>query len=244
MNWDFLIRKLNFLSFDLKVKCEGLKDADRIHVLNDLFFGQQNFNAKFCNSPQWEELSFSHLFTNKSSDVFLITLLYQFLANQINLPIYTINLEPLHIVKWVNKSQNCYIDIYSHGKTFTQQELLKTLHQRKLNQQSFEILTIKQLFIIYLHRVFESLKESNDVFKPITCLNLILEADENNLEALKYRGLLYFKCQQYNEALKDLKKYFVYVDLTCASPEVQSVYQKLLEIKKAEAVFNDNNLLH
>ncbi len=242
---DLLIRKLRFLVYELKTNCEGLKEEDRINILNELFFDSQGYTSTQTQAPSFEDLSFSSLFSTKKADTIVLVILYQYFASKVNLPVYAVSIKPIHVLKWINKNHHCYIDIHRYGKIFNQNELLNILNKNKPSANCFEIITIKQTLLSYLKSLRSALNNETDDEKQMACLNLYLSFDESNLNALQERALLCYKAGWHNQALEDLKRYFSFTDYNCAPISIKTVYQKLIEIKKCESITVPTlNLLH
>ncbi|MCB0391310.1 MAG: hypothetical protein KDD58_08465 [Bdellovibrionales bacterium] len=231
---DLLLRKINFLTYELKSFCNGLHEQDKIIILNEYFFGANNFYSLAESSCLSEDLSLNQLFTSKKGNCLLLAIVYQYFANQIDLAIYAIGLQPIHIMKWYSNKKCFYIDLNRQGKIFKHDEILKIINCYNKGQDSFDALNNEQLFNTYLDELISALERNGSHEQLLTCLSLALFINENDLKALKNRGLLYYKNGYYNEALMDLKKYFSFTDFACTPQEIKTVYQKLIEIKKTE----------
>lgn len=229
-----LFRKINFLVYELKALSEGLKEKDKIHVLNSFFFEKNGFHSIFELQPTSKNLSFQKLLSTKSANSLLLAILYQFFANQIDLPIYAINIESLQILKWHNDNKCLYIDLHRNGKIFSHNEILEILNDNLSYGDCFEALTIKQIFSQYLEKLSQSLQIENLDSHLLTCLDIALDVDEHNLKALCQRGILNYKKGYFQQALKDLKKYFSFSDLSSAPDDLKKVYQQLLQWRKIE----------
>ncbi|MCB0356657.1 MAG: hypothetical protein KDD40_06600 [Bdellovibrionales bacterium] len=244
-NEEHLKKKLNFLVYELQALCEDLKDEDKIHVLNEYFFAKKGFFSLTQKSPKFGDLCLHQLLINKSANSLILVILYQYLANQINLPIYAIGLLPLHIVKWYHNDNSTYIDVHRQGKKFEHSEILQILNCNTSEQDCFEALNIKQIFTLYLNALIDSLKSEELYSKLIVCLDLAMSMDENNLNILQQRAILHYKLGDFEQAWSDFKRYFAFSELDCASEEVKLIYQKLVEMKRVENhFFPPSKILH
>ncbi|MCB9025834.1 MAG: hypothetical protein H6625_05925 [Bdellovibrionaceae bacterium] len=240
-----LLRKINFLVYELQALCEGLEENDKIHVLNSFFFEKNGFHSIFELRPSSKNFSFQKLLNTKSANSLLLIILYQFFANQIDLPIFAINMEPLQILKWHQKEKCSYIDLNRKGKVFDRNEILGILNHNTSNGDCFETLTIKHIFSHFLEKLSQSLQKENLDSQLMTCLDIALDIDENNLKALCQHGLLCYKIGSFQQALKDLKKYFSFTDLYSAPDDLKKIYQQLLLWRKAEEQpFTPSDILH
>ncbi len=243
-NEEFLNSKLKKLSDDLIQRSEGLASEDKFFILNDLFFNHQGYIANVSDDPPVEDLSFSFFLTKKKGNSLLVALLYQYLAIQIDLPIYIINTPPFHIAKWYRADKIAYVDLSQHGKVYNQQEVLDLLNKKTFSQDSFEIVTLKQIFIFYLNTLISAFSKSHDTKKILTCLNLLIETEENNLNAIKTRAIVQYNRGELDHSLIDIKRYLAFVDFNCAPDEIKTIYQKISNLKTIESQIDEPPLFH
>jgi regulator of sirC expression with transglutaminase-like and TPR domain len=237
--------KIHNLIYNLEDKCAGLSQDDKILVLNDFIFNSSGYLTKITTDPQPEDFSFNKFFTKKIGNSLLLTLIYQYLAQKIDLPVYAIDLPPYNIVKWYRGDKSLYIDLSNHGRTFNQNEILEYLSQKTLSENSFEILSIKQMFFNYIQALALAYKKNSRRSESLTCLSLLIHSNENDLESLRERAQIYYDQGAYSHSYSDLKRFLSFVDLSCAPDEIKNLYQKLKFMRDAESVLDNNyGILH
>lgn len=237
-----LLRKINFLAYELKAIAEGMSEEDKVHALNHFFFEKHSYCIE--NLPTFQNLSLQKLLVTKSADGLLLVILYKFFASQMNLPIYPISIQPMHVLKWYRFEKSLYIDLSRNGKIFSLKEIIPLLNENQNNKNCLEALTTKQLFFHYLEILCRSLELESKNVQLMICLDLILEMDQKNLKALCQRGMLHHKNGHFHQATKDLKKYFAFTDLATASKELKKIYHYLLDWNKAENQPVNSEMLH
>jgi len=241
----FPVEKLEFLIQSLDERCAGLDLEDKILVLNDLMFNTSGFIAKTSDSSLPEDFSLHNFFSQKKGNCLLLSLIYQFLAQRVDLPVYAISLPPYSIVKWYRGDKSLFIDLSHHGRTFNQIEILEYLNKAKLTENSFEILTIKQLFLNYIQGLILAFRKSDRLTESLACLSLLIQTNENDLESLRERAQIYFDRGEYNLSYSDVKRFLSFVDLSCAPDQIQVLNQKLKFMRDSNSpLVLGNEIIH
>ncbi len=226
-------RSVNFMCYELMAKCENKNESERARILNDYFFKQKSFHIL---SLRPGELSAAHLLIKpvldrKAGSPLAMTILYLHLAAHLDLPIYAVHLKDQSLLKWIRGGQSCFIDLQQQGHMISEDQLLPALSRSigdgNSGDVALEIVPNRRLFhryLIELIRIFQNEENWKDL---LTCYNVMVKADPNNMKALSNRALLHKRMGFMQEAMSDFKRFFSFVDRDSASPDLQRAFAEV-----------------
>lgn len=245
---DRTLRAINFMTYEIAALCENKNEADRIRHLNEFLFHTRDFRV--CNlnrkSLTSKDLLLSSVLEERSGGCVPIALLYLHFAQELDLPICLVNQNQYNLMKWVRGSKCEYMDISEKGKTLTEEELLKFLNLQPKGQLGVcdetrsEVVSLKSLLLIYLSDLKTALLKENENDLAHAVLSMSLKIEPTNLRHLGERAVLRKNMGHLKEAQQDLKRYFSFVDMSCAPDEIQMAAKEIQALSHSAA----NETLH
>ena len=230
------LKKIYFMTYELKAKCTDLGEEERLHILNDYFFNQQGFKIIPTSSPElW---NMSYVVKSKKGSPQIIAFIYIHLTASIDLPIYITQLQDFNVVKWVQGNQAKYIDLTDEGKLLSGKTILDILNENEsiknpkddalLNTQ-MEIVPTKDLLLYYAQSLCNIYKSEGKEQEYKTMLDVCLILAPCDLNFLSQRALLLKQIGSHQKALMDLKKYFSFTPMSDSSEELKVAFYELNE---------------
>lgn len=165
------------------IECnDNLTSIEKIKIVNTILFEKLNFNKLNTTEIKPEFSSLTYCLTNKKYLAQNITLLYAMLVQQLEIPIYPLNIFTLNILGYFNKEADIdifnhfdekpvfYIYPFEHGAIISEEIILKNTPDTKIfdyyNKNLKEIKTLP--FILFLFEYFnfriKSLDEKSESF--------------------------------------------------------------------------------
>ena len=238
-----VMKKLNHLTYELSVNCEGLSESERLVQLNDYFFNRWNFQISLENNNplHWD---YNHILRESSGSALSLSILYIYFAEYIDIPIHMINHPKLSLIKWIRPKNSKYIDLINSGKLLKQNdilELLKNTMSYEFNIDDF-LEEIKPLKIMqtYLNNILKLHIIHNNTAAANSVLNVLLKLFPSDIVYLKQRALIRKSLGLTNEAMADLKSYFSFVENKFADKDLKLAYYELIALNTSE----DSSVLH
>lgn len=252
---EWTIRTINFMSYELAAKCEGLSEEDRFHTLNAYLFDQKGFQVlpkDFCLTDPKPWL-IRNVLENRAGASLPMTLIYLHLASHLDLPIYFAKHPRQTILKWVRASKSVFIDLAS-GATLLSSDRLLELCQNNEGQKEIDfegyldILPYSKVFRAYLEKLYVAFRSSATEIRQVRrILDALLLVDGGHLQALAHRALLLKKLGEKEGALADLQRYFSFVDHSASPKELQVAFYELTQGRNAFPLPDpgpENTVLH
>ncbi len=215
MDQNSTLRKMNFMSYELQTRTENMTEEDRQSILSDYLFNEKQFlisslSKKTIDQHDWQ---LPYAIESKQSSSFLISLIYVYLAQSIELPIYLINSSEDNILKWVNGNKPIYLDITANATAINEKKMCEILLEANKGKKdipvdSFDIIPAKNIikkYLSYLLNIF-NLKKQYGFAK--TTLDILLKLEPSSLEYLHQRALILKALHMHKEALNDIRKYY------------------------------------
>ena len=117
-DYERIHRSINFMTYELISKAEGYEEEDRYQILNDYFFDQKGFQFVLPqeHSSNPSDLLVEPVLQNKKGESLPLAILYQHLANHLDLPIYLVNMNSMLVLKWVRVGKSNFIHLFDHGR--------------------------------------------------------------------------------------------------------------------------------
>ena len=125
------LRKINFMSYEVAAKCGSYSEPNRLHILNDYFFGVQRF--KIVEEESHELWSLHYVVNEKQGAPLPVALIYLQLAAYMDLPFYIIQLQGFRMMKWALGKQSKYINLANRGKLLDERQILEVLNNTTHN---------------------------------------------------------------------------------------------------------------
>ncbi|OFX80113.1 MAG: hypothetical protein A2X12_09535 [Bacteroidetes bacterium GWE2_29_8] len=184
---------------------DSLTPLQKVKILNHFFYDIHKFNSNSINLHLTQNLFINNLLDNKRGNTWSLGILYNIIAENLNIPIKGISLPMQYILAYLNYNQEVpivekktvlfYINPLHKGSVFTKKEIIEFLIKAKLQEKneyfepSSNISTIKTLFE-YLKNSLneinnESEEEENDtsIYNNIS-KNIELEKKIEEIDAL------------------------------------------------------------
>ncbi len=239
--WSF--RAINFMTYELISLTESYTESDRVHILNDYFFDQKGFQILARREDLDENsLLMKPVLSKRLGAPIPITLLYLHLATHLDLPIYPIQLNDMSVLKWVRGGKSNYLDLKSAGRVLTQPEIIRLLNKKGNSIEDGEIPTCidilpsKKVFTKYVEQLVNVFKRLERPTEMLLLFDILLQLDPQHLATLADRALLRQRLGYAQEAMRDLKRYFAFIDKEQAPNELQIAFRQL------ESIGNLNNI--
>lgn len=248
---DSLHRSINFMCYELVARCENLSESERVDALIQYFFNEKGFSSLplIQVGGESEHLFVRSLFDHRMSHSLTLTILFLHFANHLDLPIYAVHLRNNALVKWVRSGQSTYFDLLQRGARISEESLLPALsHNPALGETSedisLEILPNRKIFYRYLKQLAHSFRSESRSKELLTCLNVKVTCEPNNTQFLAERALLNFRLGFVDDAQKDFKRYFSFIDADSAPREVYQAYVNLERFVSSLHQENPTGFLH
>ena len=162
----------NFFSFT------GLQ---QIRKINHLLFSIQRFTGDFTNIINPENSYINKVLERKKSNDITIAIIYLFIANKLNLPVYGIDFPGNFLLVFLNEKTNdpmFYINPINKGAIVTKKDIEAFLKNHKIKSGNKSLLPCSNIFI--LKRLLKFLMHS-----------YLKKNDVNNLEDIKHLLMLF-----------------------------------------------------
>ena len=113
-----------------------LHPFDQIKVVNSVFFSKLKFgaNTKNFHSPGNSLLNIV-LETRKGNPISLC-IIYLYVAQKLQLPVYSVNLPNLFVLTYKNESNQFYINVFNRGLIFSKTDVENYIHELRLTPQN------------------------------------------------------------------------------------------------------------
>jgi len=209
------LRKLNFMGYELQTRTENLTEMDRQSILSDYIFNEKHFLISALSNKTIDQNDWQLPYTveTKQGCSFIISLIYVYLAQNLELPIYLINSKEDNILKWVHGNKPTFLDITTNATPLTEKKMCEVLLEMNKSRpdipvDSFDILPAKDIinkYLMYLLNIF-NLKKQLGFAK--TTLDILIKLEPANLQHLHSRALINKKLHCHKEALNDIRRYY------------------------------------
>lgn len=190
---------------------------EKIKILNSIFFEKENL---FISDDEESPVFLKHLFDKNLGDSVLVSMVYQFLLNKLNINFKIWSAKQAHLIKISDSDKTYVINLKNKGLR---------ANGKDLSEPPDEVFPTPQLQIYYLlSKIADQLLIQSNFKNTLKVYNCILEMFPEKVLWYARRGLLQKSLGQYQEALKDLEKYSNYVSEKDFS---STIVQALIELK-------------
>ncbi len=190
---------------------------EKIKLLNSVFFEKE----QLCTSLDDDApIYLKHLFDKHFGDSNLVSLVYQYLLKKLNINFKIWSAQQPYLIKVFDSEKTYVINLKDNGNRAKGKDLAEP------PDESSSALIIQTYFI--LTKIADQHLMKSNYQKTLKVYNLILEIFPEKVLWLARRGLLNKNLGFFQEALKDLEKYSIYVAEKDFS---NSVVQALIELK-------------
>ena len=235
--FDKLYQQLSYMNYEIASQCESLCEEERLLILNDFFFSQKGFtpNVSQVSNQEPQNLLINYFLQLRQGHPILISIAYSHFAAQLDLPIYICSTKMPHILKWIRgKEKTTFIDTMANGQPLTYEDIIEIYNteteSNSISQNAFDILPARNVLSHYLNELYSQYNSELCSFSPIEILNILIGLHPSHLKYLSARALVYKDEGDHKAALKDLKRYFSFIDRTSASPQLKMAYYELQAI--------------
>lgn len=121
---------------------EDFTALEKIHILNHVLFKIYRFNGNKTNISQPQNCLISDLMDKRQGNSVILAILYQEIAQSLNLPVHGVNLPENFILSYLNTDQLLsssdvlfYINPFNGGIVFTREDINTFIKQMNLNNK-------------------------------------------------------------------------------------------------------------
>jgi regulator of sirC expression with transglutaminase-like and TPR domain len=218
-------RILKFLECDLAASLNAKDRLEQVWSLNKFFFGSKVFQCPQAKAWDIEDFFLVSVLSKKRGSNSLIALIYQHLAQKLNLKIELVHSPLGNIIKWSHDEGRVFMDIARKGLQLSEHDVLDMIHRESI--KCLEILNPKDLLVSYLSELascYHAMERWQDLHFIYSC---ILKLSPSNMAALGKRALLRHRLELKKEALSDLKRYFAFSGTQNAPSDLVEIFYKL-----------------
>ncbi|MCU0390899.1 MAG: transglutaminase-like domain-containing protein [Thermoflexibacter sp.] len=106
---------------------------DQIKLLNSIFFNRFRFRANTANIKAVSNSMLNNILESKKSNPIGLCIVYMFIAQRLNLPVYGVNLPNIFILTYKTDKVQFYINVFNKGLTFIKNDIDNYILQLGIN---------------------------------------------------------------------------------------------------------------
>ena len=238
---EWLVKRIKFLSYDLRSLIKAENEAERLAVLNRFFFETCGFQCvsrdvgSVLSGERAGAFQLHRVLITRKGAPTVVALLYSYLAESIGVTLEFIDLKPSCFLKWSTDGKSRFIDMTRAGSIISKDELIASMHTR-FSRPEFSCTTLLDIYSFdsylcdYLLNLRESLDVSVDPEHLLFLQNLLISYQPSNLHLVGERAVLHRRIGNFKSALADLKRYFAFNDKLNAPVELIRLNDELVQL--------------
>jgi len=224
------LKKINFWGHELETQISASSNShERLQILSSFFFMKLGFKV----SPEGTSQTalFHHVIQSRSGMALTISIFYSELAERARLKVKLLNIPGHTILKCVGEDQSYFVDISRNGMIMKGNELLQSLQEKYSmtlkNQKDFlELLKEEDLVDLYLKKI-SSYFHNQKVDQALKLIEFWIHIRPKDVSLLGKRAYCHFTTGDYGLALKDLKRYFSFLQDKDRPKDLVEIFDKI-----------------
>lgn len=181
-----VLQKIEKLKRDIWLELnEDFTPLEKIHILNHVFYKIYRFTGNKTNISQPQNSMLSDLMDKRQGNSVILAILYQEIAQSLELPVHGVNLPENFILSYLNSEQMLsdsrvmfYINPFNNGIVFTKEDIDTFISQLELeeNQRYYEPCIPENTILRLMNELFQSyeLLGENDKISDLKKLMKVL----------------------------------------------------------------------
>src|SRR5688572_1492759 len=213
---------------------------DIIESINHVLFDELGFRGNTENYHDPRNSFFNDVLERRVGIPITLSTVFLEVARRVSLPVAGVGLPGHFLVKYVDRTQEIYLDPFNRGEILTQGDCAKRLAEifgdsQSFSEQMLAAVTSRQMLLRMLNNLKAIYLKAHTYDKGLAMVDMMLLIEPEDFSQYRDRGVLYVQLRKFDAAVRDFERYLKGAPDSTDRPQVE---EHLKELRRIQAMMN------
>jgi regulator of sirC expression with transglutaminase-like and TPR domain len=235
------VDQLDEIASTVRSRIQGTgSPLDIIESINHVLFDELGFRGNTENYHDPRNSFFNDVLERRVGIPITLSTVFLEVARRVSLPVAGVGLPGHFLVKYVDRTQEIYLDPFNRGEILTQSDCARRLAEifgdsQSFSEQMLAAVSSRQMLLRMLNNLKAIYLKAHTYDKGLAMVDMMLLIEPEDFSQYRDRGVLYVQLRKFDAAVRDFERYLKGAPDSTDRPQVE---EHLKELRRIQAMMN------